>query len=32
MAAALSVVLGVVTWLVLAVARAASGGQAGAAA
>lgn len=32
MAAALSVVLGVVTWLVLAVARAATGGQAGAAA
>lgn len=32
MAAALSVVLGVVTWLVLAVARVASGGQAGAAA
>jgi putative spermidine/putrescine transport system permease protein len=32
MAAALSVVLGVVTWLVLAIARTASGGQAGAAA
>lgn len=32
MAAALSVVLGVVTWLVLAIARTAAGGQAGAAA
>ena len=32
MAAALSVVLGVVTWLVLAIARTASGGQTGAAA
>ncbi|WP_426398578.1 ABC transporter permease [Ralstonia sp. R-29] len=32
MAAALSVVLGIVTWLVLAIARTAAGGQAGAAA